>query len=112
MEINIETEGSIRVAHLTGDFGPGEECDLASELHPLVAERSSRLAIDLSGLEHINSIGLAELINTVIRARLSGSRVVLVSPSAFVCGVFEVTRLDKWFEIVDDISAARASLEQ
>ena len=111
MEMKIESSGDIRVARLSGDLGIGEEALLAEKLQPLVGEPGSKLAIELSRMTSINSLGLSELINVVIRARLSRSRVVLVSPSKFVRGVFEVTRLDRWFEIVDDLDAAFATLK-
>ena len=82
---------------------------LVTSVRPVRPE--SKLAIELTGMTNINSLGLSELINVVIRARLSRSRVVLVSPSQFVRGVFEVTRLDRWFEIVDDLDAAFAALK-
>mgnify|MGYP000334921345 CR=1 FL=1 len=110
MEMKIDSSGGIRVARLSGDMGVGEEAVLAEKLQPLVGESESKLAIELTGMTNINSLGLSELINVVIRARLSRSRVVLVSPSHFVRGVFEVTRLDRWFEIVDDLDAAFAVL--
>ncbi len=106
MDISIDTSGPIIVAKLSGEFNLGDEQIIAGELQSLVAERGSKLAIDLSGLDQINSMGLSELINVVIRSRLSKSQVVLVNPSAFVRGIFEVTHLATWFEIVDDIDAA------
>jgi hypothetical protein len=33
-------------------------------------------------------------------------RVILVGPSAFVRGVMEVTQLDQWFEVCDDLDKA------
>lgn len=111
MEMKIESSGDIRVARLSGDMSIGEEAVLAEKLQPLVGEPGSKLAIELTRMTSINSLGLSELINVVIRARLSRSRVVLVSPSEFVRGVFEMTRLDRWFEIVDDLDAAFATLK-
>ena len=111
MDMKIDSSGDIRVARLSGDLELGEEAVLAEKLQPLVSEADSKLAIELTGMTNINSLGLSELINVVIRARLSRSRVVLVSPSKFVRGVFEVTRLNRWFDIVDDLDAAFAALK-
>lgn len=111
MDMKIESSGDIRVARLSGDLNIGEEALLAEKLQPLVGEPESKLAIELTGMTNINSLGLSELINVVIRARLSRSRVVLVAPSQFVRGVFEVTRLNLWFEIVDDLDSAFAALK-
>ncbi len=110
MDIDITSVDSIQLAAVSGEFNLGEEEQIANELQPLVADADSRLAIDLSDLKQINSQGLSELINVVIRARMSRSRVVLVAPSPFVMGVFDVTHLNEWFEIVDDFETAQETL--
>ena len=110
MKLTIDTTGPFYVATLEGAFKNDDARKLAEELHPLVAPAGARLAVDLSKLAQINSAGLSELINVVARARLSGSSVVLISPSAFIRRVFETTRLDQWFDIVDDHGAAEAAL--
>jgi len=110
MDIEITNEDSIQVATISGEFNLGEEAQIATELQPLVADTDSRLAIDLSKLMQINSQGLSELINVVIRARMSRSRVVLVAPTPFVMGVFEVTHLNEWFEMAENLEAARNKL--
>ena len=104
MDIRIEEHGPIRVAHLTGEIDPREGEHALDELYPMVTSPGTLLAVDLSGLESINSTGLSSLINLVTRARLAQGRVVLVAPSPFVSSVFEVTCLNTWFEIVEDLS--------
>ncbi len=64
------------------------------------------LLLDLSGVELVSSSGLGAIINRVARARTCGGHVILVSPSAFVQGVFETTRLDKWFDIATTLEDA------
>ncbi|NOT01427.1 MAG: STAS domain-containing protein [Phycisphaerales bacterium] len=110
MEITIEKEGRIHVAKLKGDFDLGDETKLAEQLQPLILEPNARVAVEMSQLKQINSLGLSELINAVVRARMNKSRLVLAAPSAFVMGVFEVTRLNNWFEIVPTLEAAKKSL--
>jgi anti-anti-sigma factor len=111
MDLGIEKKGAVTVAALAGAFDVEDAQRVADELQPLVAEGGSRLAVDLAGLETISSAGLSEMIAVVTRARLSGSRVVLVSPGPFVRQVFSVTRLDEWFEIFDSVDAAVDSLQ-
>jgi anti-anti-sigma regulatory factor len=40
------------------------------------------------------------------RARLGQGRLILVNPSAFVRSILEVTQLDRWFEICDNLEEA------
>lgn len=110
MQIDIHDKETHKVAKLSGEFDVGDEKQISERVQPLVAENESRVAIDLSELTGINSLGLSELITVVVRARLSKSRVVLVAPSTYIKGVFSVTHLDKWFEIFESLSEAEAAL--
>lgn len=106
MELNIEKSGPFAVARLSGEWRSSDAHDHSEALHALVAEPGSKVALDLSQLKMLDSTALSVLINLVTRARLSRSRVAMVAPSPFVAGVFEVTRLDRWFEVCPDTGAA------
>ncbi len=110
MQITISPNVGFELAALAGEFSGSDAQAMADDLQPLVASAGARLAIDLSGLQQINSAGLSELISVVTRARLCGAHVVLVAPSPFVKQVFDLTRLDNWFEIVDDVADASRAL--
>ena len=111
MGVTIDTSGSFAVAALSGEFGLIDQEGVGERLGALVAAPESRVAVVLKDLKQINSVGLSVLINVVTRARLNRSRVVLVAPSPFVANVLEVTALDQWFDIVDDLTAADEQLQ-
>ena len=110
MVVKIDKSGAFPVANLTGEWRATDGHEYQDQLHPLVAEAGATLAIDLSGLEMIDSSGLASLISVVTHARLSHARVVLLAPAPFVAGVFRVTNLDQWFEICADLDEAAGML--
>ena len=110
MEIQVDSSGSFPVAKITGELSGTEVERFTDELHEFVAGQGATLAADLSSLDLIDSQGLAALMNLVTRARLSGGKVVLVKPSAFVKGIFHVTRLDTWFDICDSLEEAEKRL--
>ena len=110
MEITIDTSGAFAVARLKGEFGMYDGEKVSEQLQPLVAEPDSRLAVTLDEVTFINSDGLNALIAANTRARLGRSRMVLVAPSSFVKGVLEVTQLDQWFDICDDLDQAAERL--
>ncbi len=112
MELKVDTSRAFPVACASGEIRSEDMQLFLDELHPLVAESGARLAVDLSGVTFVDSTGLTCLINLVTRARLSGARAVLVAPTSFVAGVFEVTNLDRWFEIVGSLDEARTRLEE
>ena len=110
MVLTIDESGPIPIAKLTGEWRATEEQECQEELHLLVATAGAKLIIELSGLQMIDSSGLAVLISVVTHARLSKARVILVAPSPFVAGVFEVTHLDRWFDVCRDVDEAARRL--
>ena len=111
MNLTIDQSGSFPVAKMSGEWRSSDGEDHHETLHALVAEPDARLAIDLSGLKMLDSHALSVLINLGTRARLSRARMVLVAPSPFVAGVFEVTRLDRWFDLCADSTQAARMLQ-
>ena len=110
MELQVDRNGPFPVARLSGELTSQDARTLSDSLYDFVAGRGAKLAIDLSALESIDSSGLSALISLVTRARLGGGQVVLVAPTSFVSGVFNVTRLDTWFDISPDLAVAARQL--
>jgi anti-sigma B factor antagonist len=69
--------------------------------------RSGRdLAVDLSGVEYIDSSGIASLVEAFQEARRRGSRFSLVAVSPAALRVFELARLDRVFTIHETLEEA------
>ncbi len=107
MKIDIDETGPFVLAKLSGDFDTASSEMFSKSLEEHVGEP---LLLDLSAVEFISSSGLGAIMNLVARARAGDGNVILVSPSPFVQGVFETTRLHEWFDISDTIEDAVARL--
>ena len=110
MDLRITNNGSFRVAHLAGEVGDTEQ--LIETLADSAFEPGARLAIDLSRLQSLDSNGLSALIHLVTRSRMNRGRIILVAPTTFVKSIFNVTRLDAWFDLCDTIEEAGRQLTQ
>ena len=111
MDIEIDDGGRFTVARLSGELAGPDAERLVETLRDRAAGDKGAVAIDLSELQSIDSSGLAALMNLVTRARLGKGRVVLVAPTPFVAGVFNVTHLDTWFDICKSLEEAAERLE-
>jgi len=67
----------------------------------MVSYSGSTLVLDLSNVSYIDSAGLGSLVALLKNARTSGKNFVLSSLKPNVKRIFEMTRLDKVFKIVD-----------
>ncbi|MBU0717942.1 MAG: STAS domain-containing protein [Planctomycetes bacterium] len=99
MDLRIDSSGSFPLAIVSGELTDTDAGELTEALHDLVAGERAKLAIDLAGLQSLNSSGLSALIGLVTRARLGDGQVILIAPTPFVAGVLSATRLDTWFDI-------------
>lgn len=72
-----------------------------------IAAGRNRIVVDLRGLEFVDSAGLAALVKGMKECRASGGDLRLVSPTAKdAMRVFELTRFDRVFDMVDDPESA------
>jgi len=112
MEITIQHRpAGYDLVRLQGELRRESGELISQRLHPLIAPRKTAVIVDLSGVTLIDSSGLSHLISLATHARLSESKFVLFDPTPFVAGVLELTHLDKWFDLADDLAGAEARLQ-
>lgn len=77
---------------------------LREQLHALVQRGQTRLVVDLSGVDTIDSTGLGALISALKAARKNGGDLRITKPNETVVALLELTSLDwvlKSFESAD-----------
>ena len=76
--------------------------DLDQALSKAMADGKNHIVIDLKATSLIDSSGLAVLVRALKRARAASGNVILSGLQPPVQKVFELTRLDKAFDIYGD----------
>ncbi|MDP9868409.1 MULTISPECIES: STAS domain-containing protein [Streptosporangium] len=93
------TDAGTTLLVLAGDL----DYDTAAELFPLAQEllagQPRRLELDLSGLEFVDSSGVAALINVYNTAREHGGTMRIVALTSYLRHLFKVTALDQVFDL-------------
>jgi anti-sigma B factor antagonist len=74
-----------------------------------VQQGNYRLAVELGGVEFMDSSGLAVLISGLRRTKEHDGSLVLIRPTASVKRVLNITGLDRVFDIYDSVEKASAS---
>ncbi|HEY4824016.1 MAG TPA: STAS domain-containing protein, partial [Solirubrobacteraceae bacterium] len=101
--VEFEDRNGVRVAAISGEVdvsNAGEVAGAFSDLSGL----SAGLVIDLSGLEYLDSSGIALLHDLALRLRERFQRVIVVSPpSTPPRRVLELTALDSQTLILDEL---------
>lgn len=72
--------------------------------------RAEAVAVDLSGVSFIASIGVRTLLTAARALALRGGKMVIFGPSPMVRRVLETTGVDQLIPLVADLDAARSAL--
>jgi len=101
MSVNIEAtkSGDEILIAVRGEVDLYSSPQLRTALLEAVPAAGTDVAVDLSGVEYIDSSGVATLVEGLKSARENNKGFYLVNPSAPVRQVLELARLDSIFEV-------------
>ncbi|MFJ9870816.1 STAS domain-containing protein [Streptomyces sp. NPDC101165] len=106
VKLSSRTEGDTAVVVLEGEINSTTSGGLQAQLLPFVGQ-GSRLLIDLSGVSYVSSAGLRTLLIVHRRAQQMQTAVTLVGLSEEVRFVMSATGFLDFFQIEEDLDAAR-----
>jgi anti-sigma B factor antagonist len=89
-----------RVLSATGEVHVSTAPELAEQLNDALAAGRTRIVLDFTGVEFIDSTGLSVLLNALRRLSRVDGALSLVCTNPTVLRLFEITRLDATFDIV------------
>jgi anti-sigma B factor antagonist len=110
MSLKSENIGGVEVVTLPTQLVMANAAETRAEIRALVADGRTRLILDLSGVEFVDSSGLSVLVSALKAAAPRNGRVVLLAPSAGVRSLIELTRLHQVLTIFEDRDAALEEL--
>ena len=83
--------------------------DVRRELNEAIAQKPAKLLIDLSSVPYVDSSGLAVLLEGMQGVEAYGGKLYVVAPHKDLRPIFETSKLDEVFRIVDSVDAAEAA---
>ena len=112
LKIDITHPDRAALAAVEGEVDLYSSPQLRSTLLKLAAGKPPAIVVDLAGVTYMDSSGLATLIEVLQESGKYAGKFVLTSLRPEVRSVFELSRLDKVFEIYDNAEDALARLKQ
>lgn len=113
MNFKMETrsvESKPPIIELTGEVDVYTAPQLKQQMIVLLEGGARALIVDLTKVEYLDSTALGVLIGGLKRLRERDGNVVLVCPSPRIRRVFEITGLDKIFDIYETQADATESM--
>jgi anti-sigma B factor antagonist len=94
------------VVAVRGEIHVSTAPEFSGLLTGAITEGRTRMVLDLTDVEFIDSTGLSVLLNALRRVTRAGGRMALVCTNPTVLRLFEITKLDSTFDIFADIAPA------
>ena len=95
----------------SGPFNASNASELQQQMTTVVTQaRYSCVVVDLEQVEFIDSAGLMALVHVLRLAQLLGKRFSICSVSPSIRIIFELTQLDRVFEIFDSQMTCEAAI--
>jgi anti-anti-sigma factor len=104
LEWNIEAEGDVLVARLSGSADFHQVTELDRLARAIAARRGSMVVLDLSELEFISSVGLGAFISLKRSIEAVSGKLMVAGLNPAVAGVFHAAGLDRVFETCASVS--------
>lgn len=96
MKFEVEDAEGYQVVRCHGIMNSSARESIDDVIHPIIEEKSSRMLIDLAGVERITSEGISLLVTLVARANTKGSHIVFAQPTPFVQAIFDTTKINRF----------------
>ena len=100
---NVKKNTSFIIFRFEGKILSDSDLTTANEV--LSSTKNWNIVFDISQLTHTNSSGIAFMVKTLTKARINQGDVVLLSPNIGLNRLFEITKMQEVFSIVDSLAA-------
>ncbi|MBW1776185.1 MAG: STAS domain-containing protein [Deltaproteobacteria bacterium] len=107
MEFFLRRQNGVTVVALKGMLDASTAPIFKKEMAVLIRDRTLRLVVDLKDVGFVDSTGLGALISVLRQVHQEGGDVKLACLQERIRAVFELTRLDKVFDICTDPEEAK-----
>ncbi len=99
MNVKTEHAGNACVLQIEGDIGVENSPQLRSALSALTNDKIHKIALDLAGVNYMDSSGIATLVEGLKRVSRYGGQFRLFNVNRVIKDVLDITRLSNLFDI-------------
>jgi len=100
MHIKEEDKNGIAVCYISGEIDINTSPQMKKFFDKLVANKKEKIIINFKDISYVDSSGLATLVEVLKGLRSYGGKLKLSNLSTKVKNLFEITKLEKLFDIV------------
>ncbi len=106
MAVKIESKNGLMICYIDGEIDINTSVDIKKYFSELLVKKTPKLIINLSKVSYVDSSGLATLVEILKNMKAYGGRMKLTNLSPKIKSLFEITKLEKLFDILSDEAEA------
>ena len=106
MSVKTEEKNGLTVCCIEGEIDINTAPDVKKAFEKLLSKRTPKIVINLAKVTYVDSSGLATLVEILKKMKSYGGRMRLTNMSQKIKSLFEITKLEKLFEIMADEAEA------
>ncbi|MFA6610373.1 MAG: STAS domain-containing protein [Candidatus Omnitrophota bacterium] len=99
MALKTEQKNGLMVCHIDGEIDINTAPDLKRAFDKLLSKKELKIVINLTKVTYVDSSGLATLVEILKNMRAYGGKMRLTNLSPKIKSLFEITKLEKLFDI-------------
>jgi len=111
LEISIDKEKNYSVIKIKGDVDLYSSPELRQQILALANKKSTRILIDFLEVKYMDSSGVATLVEALQLSKKNGGKLMLFNLGQPIKDVFELSRLDRVFEICENEQQALEGID-
>lgn len=104
--MKVENKNGLTVCCIEGEVDINSSPNIKKSFDKLIASKTPKIIVNLSKVTYVDSSGLATLVEVLKNMRSYGGKLRLTNMSSKVKSLFEITKLEKLFEIIADEAEA------
>ena len=102
MQIKQEKKKDVVVCYIEGDVDINTSPQIKKIIDKLIGAKEPKIIINFKNVSYVDSSGLATLVEILKNLKSYGGRLKLTNLSTKIKSLFEITKLEKLFEIIVD----------
>jgi anti-sigma B factor antagonist len=101
MNISQRASSGISTYEIKGDIDINSSPAIRDSFEKAVKEKAMKVLVNLNGVSYVDSSGLATLVEMLKKTRAYGGKLRISNLAPKVKSLFEITKLEKLFEIFE-----------
>ncbi|MDD5438600.1 MAG: STAS domain-containing protein [Candidatus Omnitrophica bacterium] len=99
MQIKVEDKNTVTICYVTGDIDINTAPDIKKTFDRVIQGKKPKVLVNFQSVNYVDSSGLATLVEFLKNIRAYGGKLKLCTMSPKIKSLFEITKLDRLFEI-------------